>query len=257
MNPWKLYDDLIENIPDNLSVLYCNSGNNWTTVTSSENSIGLSMTIPVFSKPYMETRRISGLPLKQVAMLAKSWNFVEAAIGVAAINSYYNHPLHSKECGIIHASMNKNNSDAFNLYQDEVKGKKVAVIGHFPMLEERFGNICDLSILERNPSWGDYPDTACEYILSEQDYVFITGCTLVNKTLPRLLTLAKNTKIIMVGPSTTMSSILFESGIFGLSGFIVNDVKNCELILREGNTMELFNTGNMVDFINPDYKNNQ
>lgn len=251
MNPWKLYDDLIEGIPDNLSVAYCNSGHNWTTVTSSENSVGLSMTIPVFSKPYMETRNITGLPLKRTAMLAKSWNFVEAAIGVAAINSYYNNPVRSAQCGAVHTSMNKNNSDAFDLYRNEVKGKKVAVIGHFPMLEKHFGDVCDLSILERNPSWGDYPDSACEYILNEQDYVFITGCTLVNKTLPRLLALAENAKIVMVGPSTTMSPILFQHGIFGLSGFIVNDVKNCERTLREGNTMELFNTGDMVDYINP------
>jgi len=254
MNPWKLYDDLIERIPDNLSVAYCNSGHNWTMITSSENSVGLAMTIPVFSKPYTETRSIAGLPLKDAARLSKSWNFVEAAIGVAAINSYYNHSQRSTECGIIHASKNENNPDAFDLYQDEIKGKKVAVVGHFPMLE-RFDNICDLSILERNPSWGDYPDSACEYILDEQDYVFITGCTLVNKTLPRLLALAKNAKIVMVGPSTPMSSILFEHGIYGLSGFTVNDVKNCELTLREGNTMELFKVGDMLDFVNPMKKN--
>lgn len=251
MNPWKLYDDLIGYIPDNLFVSYCNSGHSWTTVTSSENSTGLSMTIPVFSRPYMETKDIAGLPLKRAAMLAKSWNFVEAAIGVAAINSYYNHPERSAQCGEVHEFMGKNGGDAFDLYQEEIRGKKVAVVGHFPMLEERFGKICDLSILERDPSWGDYPDSACEYIFNEQDYVFITGCTLVNKTLPRLIKLAENSKIVMVGPSTTMSPILFQYGIFGLSGFVVNDVKNCERTLREGNTMKLFNTGNMVDYINP------
>ena len=250
MNPWKLYDELIEGIPDNLSVTYCNSGHNWTTVTSSENSVGIAMTISVFSKPYTETESITGLSLKRTAMLAKSWNFVEAAIGVAAINSYYNSPVRSAQCGVIHDSINSSNGDAFNLYQNEVKGKKVAVIGHFPILGKRFGSLCDLSILERNPSWGDYPDSACEYILGEQDYVFITGCTLVNKTLPRLLTLAKNSKIVMVGPSTTMSPILFEHGIFGLSGFTVRDVKKCEQTIREGNTMELFNTGEMIDYVN-------
>ena len=251
MNPWKLYDELIEGIPDNLSVAYCSSGHNWTTVTSSENSVGIAMTISVFSKPYTETESITGLSLKRTAMLAKSWNFVEAAIGVAAINSYYNNSVRSAQCGIVHGCVNNDNGDAFNLYQNEVRGKKVAVIGHFPMLEQRFGSLCDLSILERNPSWGDYPDSACEYILGEQDYVFITGCTLVNKTLPRLLKLAEKAKIVMVGPSTVMSPILFEHGIYGLSGFTVSDVKKCEQIIREGNTMELFSTGKMVDYINP------
>ena len=35
--------------------------------------------------------------------------------------------------------------------------------------------------------WDDFLDSACEYILPEQDFVFITGMTLTNKTLPRLL----------------------------------------------------------------------
>ena len=54
-------------------------------------------------------------------------------------------------------------------------------------IEELIAPLCRLSILERDPVLGDYPDSACEYILPEQDYVFITGMTLVNKTLPHLL----------------------------------------------------------------------
>jgi uncharacterized protein (DUF4213/DUF364 family) len=67
------------------------------------------------------------------------------------------------------------------------KGKKVAVVGHFSLVEKQLGCKCSLSILEREPEGTDFLDSACEYILPEQDFVFITGMTLTNKTLPRLL----------------------------------------------------------------------
>lgn len=251
MNPWKLYDDLIAGIAPDIKVKGCNTGYNWTTVTTHEDAIGLAMTIPVFSLPYCFQKQIAGTPLKKLALLSKSWNFVEAAIGVAAIGAYYNHPGRAKSCGVLHPGLCHGKGDAFDLYQKEVKGKKAAIVGHFPMLEQRFGSICHMTILERSPQWGDYPDTACEYILGEQDYVFITGCTLVNKTMPRLLELSRNAKVVLVGPSTIMSPVLFEYGVHGLSGLLVEDVTRCENVLREGNTMALFDVGEMVDYICP------
>lgn len=249
MNPWKLYDDLIAGIEAHIRVTDCNTGYNWTTVTTEENGLGLAMTTPLFSLPYSFQKQIGGTTLKELALLSKSWNFVEAAIGVAAIGAYYNHPSRVQSCGIVHPGLCEGKQDAFDLYQEEVKGKKAAIVGHFPMLEERLGSICEMHILERNPQWGDYPDTACEYILQEQDYVFITGATLVNKTMPRLLALSRNAKVILVGPSTIMSPVLFEFGVYGLSGFVVEDVPVCEKLIREGNTMALFSAGKMVDYI--------
>lgn len=255
MNPWKLYDELIEGIPDRITVTGCNTGYNWTTVTSDEDSIGLAMTIPVFSLPYTFQKQIAGIQLQKLAALSKSWNFVEAALGVAAIGAYYNHPSRARSCGIEHPGVRDGKKDAFQLYQDEVKGRKVAVVGHFPMLERHFGPICDMTILERNPQCGDTPDTACEYLLGEQDYVFITGCTLVNKTMPRLLALSQNAKTVLVGPSAILTPILFEYGVYGLSGLIVHDPRQCEHVLREGNTRALFDVGEMVDYIRPLNKN--
>ena len=33
-----------------------------------------------------------GRPLRDIAALAKSWNFEDAGIGMAAVNSYHSHP---------------------------------------------------------------------------------------------------------------------------------------------------------------------
>lgn len=76
----------------------------------------------------------------------------------------------------------------------------------------KFG-ICDLVVLERRPLPGDYPDPASEYLLSDWEYVFITGTTIINKTLPRLLELCRGSKIILTGPSTPLTPALFRHGI--------------------------------------------
>jgi uncharacterized protein len=73
----------------------------------------------------------------------------------------------------------------FTSLREEMCGKKVAVVGHFQGLE-RIAEICNLSVLERRPQPGDYPDPACEYILREQEVVIITASTLINNTMPRL-----------------------------------------------------------------------
>ncbi|MGC4018433.1 MAG: DUF364 domain-containing protein [Muricomes sp.] len=187
-NPWQLYDELIAGIPDKLTVKYYQGGYNWSRVISSEDSVGLAMTIPTVTRPAISREAsLIGKPLRETAQLVKSWNLVEAAIGLAAINSWYNQPERAARCGFVHPEVTDDVREAFDVYFEECKGKNVTVIGHFPFIEKRLSGHCQLSILERNPDYGDYPDSACEYLLPQQDYVFITACTFVNKTLPRLL----------------------------------------------------------------------
>jgi len=249
MNPWQLYDNLIEGIPESLSVASCYAGCSWSTVTSDENKIGISFTIPITSRAYLTQRPIVGSKLRDVALLSKSWNFVEAALGVAAINAYYNQRERVAGFAVKHPAITEVQRDSFDIYREEIAGRKVTVVGHFPRLTERLEDICDLTILERQPQQGDLPDSACEYILGEQEYVFITGSTMINKTLPRLLTLSQNAKTIIVGPSTPLTPIMYGHGVDGLSGLIVDDAQRCEDVLREGNSMVLFKHGEMLSLI--------
>ncbi len=250
MNPWQLYDELINGIPENPRVKSCTSGHVWTTVTTDEGGIGMAMTIPVSSMPRTYSGSIAGSSLKRIAQLSTSWNYVEAAIGVAAIGAYYNHPSRVRFCGVEHPGSSNGQGDAFDLYLEDVMGKKVAVVGHFPGLEKRFGPVCDMTILERDPQWGDLPDSACEFVLDEQDFIFVTGSTLVNKTLPRLLALSRRATVILVGPSTVMSAVLFDYGVYGLSGLILEEAADkCARLIREGQSKVLFEAGVMVDRI--------
>lgn len=247
-NPWQLYDELIAGIPAGPTVRYYQGGYNWSRVVSSEGGVGLAMTIPVITRPPVsQDASLAGEPLREVAELVKSWNFVEAAIGLASINSWYNQPQRAERCGFVHPNVANGVREAFDVYFEEIQGKNVAIVGHFPFIEKRFAGHCILSILERDPDMGDFPDTACEYILPQQDYVFITGSTFVNKTLPRLLALSGQARVVIVGPSTPLAPILFERGVYGLSGFTSTEVDKLEDTLRGANNMTLFDAGLMVD----------
>jgi uncharacterized protein len=123
---------------------------------------------------------LRGMKLRDLALWVKSWNEYEAAMGLAAVNSAINAPqMVRQNCGELVDELQR--QDVFTCMREQMTGKRVAVIGHFQGLE-RVAEICDLSILERRPQTGDFPDSACEYILQDQDVVVITGAALVSKT---------------------------------------------------------------------------
>ncbi|MGI6499139.1 MAG: Rossmann-like domain-containing protein [Oscillospiraceae bacterium] len=232
---WTLYDRMIDSLPNNILIDEVVSGPSWTMVRAGTR-VGCAMTTPVDTMTPLHPSDFVGVSLQQAAACVRSWNLLEASIGMAAINAYYNHP--SQEEQIVRTApnlLNRSGEDAFSAHLEEIKGKKVAVIGHFPHLDS-FAEVATLSILERNPRSGDYPDTACEYLLPEQDFVFITGSTLVNKTLPRLLSLAKQAYTVVVGPSTPLCTALLECGVDELNTLIVEDGDACRDIIKTGGT---------------------
>lgn len=223
---WKIYDDLINGIPENLIVdeLICGKKRSYIR---SGNGSGIASPRLYETRMPMLTKSMIGLPLREVAECVKSWNFVEAATGVAAINAYYNNPQVARENGVEFSEAQRvedRRFDPFIMSQNDIKDKKVAVVGHFPYIEKLMKPKCDFSIIEWEPEEGDYPMSSCEYILPECDYVYITCASIVDKTLPRLLELSKNAQgITVVGPGTPLAPVLFNYGIGDLSGFIIKD----------------------------------
>lgn len=245
---WKIYDQLISQIPQDLTVDEVIAGTSWTLVRSGTN-VGVAMTVKTATTPPISKSSFIHEPLRNVAASVKSWNFIEASIGLAAINAYYNSKEQIRK-NIIESEPQANwhisYEDVFDLCSGNLKGKKIAVIGHFPYLEERVCADNETVILERNPQYGDYPDTACEYLLPLQDYVFITGSAFINKSMPRLLQLSEKAKIVLVGPSVPMTSLLFDYRVFELSGFVVSNPLLCREIISGGNMTSLFSSGERV-----------
>ena len=226
---WEIYDTLINGIPGDLTAdtIICGNGN---TIVVNRLGAGISIVLPYETRLPLASGNLLGAPLREVAGLIKSWNMPEASIGHAALNSYYNSPPVARENGIEFSNLPYREdrlSDPFITSQNDVKGSRVAVVGHFPYLETFFEPICDLSILEWEPEEnGDYPISSCEYILPCCDFVFISCRSLVDKTFPRLLELSRNARrTVLVGPATTMAPYLLTIGVSDLSGFIIKDTE--------------------------------
>ena len=216
-SPWTLYDRLIDGIPTDLVIEDCLVGLHWTLVRSA--GTGMAMTPGEGSSRHGLGSDLRGRKVREVAQAAKSWNFLEAAIGIAAMNSWYNAPstLDSTWKGGVAGACESN---LFDEWMGRLEGQKVAVIGHFPGLD-KFATQCLLSILERKPLEGDFPDPACEYILPEQDIVIATGTTLMNKTLPRLLSLCAGRQFALTGPTTPLCPLILDHGATQLAGSVV------------------------------------
>jgi len=187
---------------------------------------------------------IAGMRTLDLASALTSWNLPEAALGLAAINSALNAgtPV-GRSAGLYPGQ--RMDEDVFTYLLDELRGKKVAVVGHFRNLE-RVQAVCELSILERLPQPGDFPDPACEWILPGQDYVVITATTLINKTLPRLLQLSRNARVVLAGPSTPLTPKLFEFGIDVLGGLVVEDEARVWAVIQEGGQHQIFRNGSRM-----------
>jgi uncharacterized protein (DUF4213/DUF364 family) len=246
---WKLYDVLIGGIPEELSVdeMICGA---YHALVRCGDGYGLSVVLSDDTQPPTIMNKTPGMALRELAAGVKSWNFVEASIGQAAINAYYNAPEVARKNGV-----NVSNSrfvedriyDPFIGYQNVIRNKKVAVVGHFPYLEQLFQPVCDLSILERLPEEGDYPYTAAEYLLPNCDYAFISCSTLIDKSLPRFLEIAKQATVIIVGPSTPLAPALFQFGVHDLSGFVIKDGEKARRICLGQENYRIYSTGQKVN----------
>ncbi len=229
---WTLYNRLIERAAIGDAVACALQGESWTMVKTRAGHIGVAATHPARSGKRLDCAAVAGMPLGEAAGLVKSWDFEQASFGLAAINAVVN------DAGTLPVT---ENPDAFLRVRDRCEGKKVAVIGRFAYLETRLKGLCDLYVLERMPGERDYPDMACEYLLPDMDVVFITGCTVSNKTLPRLLRLSKDAFTVISGPSTPMDGVLLQMGADALCGFCVMDeaaaraaVSDCAGIFKSG-----------------------
>ena len=239
---WDLYKRLVGGIPKGVGVRKLMLGEQWAYVEA-ESGIGVSMMVRGGAGASRIDRPACELDLRDLAALSTSWSFVEATAGVAALNAWYAAEPQVRAAGMI---IDEGENDGFRVYRDLVAGKRVAIVGHFPLIE-RMGDICDLTILERMPQPGDIPDPACEYIIGEQDYLFTTGITWQNKTLPRLLELAREggTEVIMVGPSVVPAPLLFDYGVVCLAGSVVlaERARNVKLAMEQGSRTSIFGAG--------------
>ncbi|MGN0060135.1 MAG: Rossmann-like domain-containing protein [Coriobacteriales bacterium] len=243
---WALYDEMIDGIPEDVLVKDYGLGVAWSYLEA-ECGMGVAYTARQGGRR-TTADDLRGVPLKTVAALSKSWCFEEATLGVAALNAWYSNPErlarygieveYEKRCeGEPEGPRLGKKLDAFQIYRPQIEAKgnaKVVVVGHFPHVVD-IAEYAQLTVLERacRDEW-DTPDPACEYVMPEADYAFITGVTIINKTAPRLLELCRDAHTIMCGPSVIMAPALFARDVECMAGSIVTDPEATKFASRNG-----------------------
>ena len=232
-----LYRDLIAQCDDE-PVQDVIASQIWSLVQT-EHATGLSMSMgSTTTDSHSTSFHLRGKPLVELAELSLSWNGREAAIGMAAICAACN--LTSRFAGAEEAN-------GRDLLLKKAAGKKVGLIGHFPWTDEIRSVAGNLTVFEQQPQEGDLPQQAEEYLLPHLDVIAITGSALTNKSLPRLLELACNAWVMLIGPSTPLSVLLFDYGVDALSGCVARDPEELAEIVREGGGVHEFR--NAVRFL--------
>jgi len=226
----KILDDLILSLKKNnfpvKSVYTCVF---WTAVITKH--CALSSTFrdegPSHDRGIRDVGNLTQKTALELAEYAKSGSLLEASIGMATINSLID--IDESKC------VAKN---AFEIILEKGQGKNVAIVGHFPWIPKLKGKTKNLWVLEQRLQQGDLPAIEADRILPECEVVGITGTSFINHTIERLLKLCKNAYVVLVGPTSPLSSMLFDYGIHAICGAKVIDEEKVIRSISEGATFK-------------------
>jgi uncharacterized protein (DUF4213/DUF364 family) len=161
----------------------------------------------------------------ELANLVFSESHTEAAVGLAAINA------------MLPPIQNAVDLAAEDYIAHQGIESRVALIGHFPFVARLRDQVKELWVLELNPKDGDLPASAAPEVIPQADILAITATTLINHTFESIFKFRKpGARVLLLGPSTPLSPILFDHGIDVLSGTIVYEPDAVLPLVRQGAT---------------------
>ena len=210
-----ILEHLLTSLPEDAPVRSVLVGAHWTAVCS--RGCGLASTL-VGVKPHGHERvrdvgQLDRKSARGLAEYARSDNLLEASIGVAAINSLLT--VDERAAAQINAA---------DVLLEKGRDRRVALVGHFPFISALRETSAELWVLEQHPAEGEYPAEAAADLIPQADVVAITGTTLINHTLDCLMGICRaDSLVIVLGPSTPLSPVLFDHGAALLFGAVVVD----------------------------------
>lgn len=158
--------------------------------------------------------RLSGMDALEMASFALNEKHpLLKSLGLAVLNAATNYFIKEED---YNTSQNRDNYTV-------KKGDKVAMIGFIAPIYNRISEVTeDIYVFDRGREGQNniYKEKEQEEILPKCDVVIITGTTLINDTLEKLLLLCKGCReVVIMGPSTLMYREVFkEMGVTCLAG---------------------------------------
>lgn len=215
---------ILAHIPPDRQAVSLHLGVNWTLAIvqnqAGQRQAGLAAT-PSPERMAAQNRFSLGsndLPTTDAVTLAHcalASDLVEAAVGLATLNAILQ-PNPSLLTPI----------DAADWLAVHGQGRTVVLVGRFPFIDELKSGVAHLWVVELNPRWGEFHADEAPRLIPQADVVAITSSALINHTLDSLLALARpEAKVMLLGPSTPLTPVLFDFGVDLLSGVQVVDIE--------------------------------
>ncbi|MFP3208517.1 MAG: DUF364 domain-containing protein [Nitrososphaeria archaeon] len=216
-------------------------GLGYTIVVMEDGSAGLSHTPTEDAAHECENNpmagRVAGAAWEDVARLAMSDHPVLSALGVAALNAAASRLAAGYARGDLMDHLRVR------------RGDRVCMVGYVPAIARGAREAgAEVTVFEfRSVDDPGYrPWWASEVLMGRCDVAVLSGATLVNKTLDRLLELSSRARIrAIVGPTTVMAPSTFSRhGVDLLAGTRVLDADLASRIIAEGGgTRTLYSAG--------------
>lgn len=227
-----IIDVLLDDMEMDAPVRQVLMGTFWTAVVLDTNPprCGLASTLRgetnhAEGPPVAEAGRLLDYSGRELAEWLRSDSTLESSVGLAAFNA-----LSSLEEPFTEVN-------ASDVIMKRGTGRRVAIVGHFPFVDEVRQAAETCWVLELNPRPGDLPAERADEILPQADVVALTSTSLINHTFDGLITLCRpDSFVVMLGPSTPFSPLMFESGVDALSGTLVTDPERVLRSVSQGAT---------------------
>jgi hypothetical protein len=160
----------------------------------------------------------------ELAEMARSDSLLEASVGLAAINALLD--VDEEVCVELNAEQ---------VILEQGTGKAVVVVGHFPFIPQVRKAARQLWVLEKRPGQEDLPAETAADVIPQADVVAITGTSLINHTFEELMGLCHSGAFVLVlGPTTPFSPVLFDYGADVISGTLVTDPETVLRYISQG-----------------------
>jgi uncharacterized protein (DUF4213/DUF364 family) len=212
----KILDDLMSQLNTDATVQDVRQGVFHTAVVT--RYCGLAATLPkdaLRQKPPLvkEPGSLIERSAQDLTRLAYSDSILEAAVGMAAVNSLLE--VDADACLELNAA---------ELIMEKGEGKQVAIVGHFPFIPRVREAAAQLWVIEKNPRGDDLGEDAAGHVIPQADVVAITGTALTNHTLDRLIGLCSPAAfVVLLGDTAPLSPVFFDYGVDAVSGTRVVD----------------------------------